>query len=522
MVDRKGLLRAAEAMADFLKERGSVLIVGHIDSDGITSACVASTALERQGVDHEVRFVKKLDPPQVEMVNRAEHDAVWLVDLGSGAFPSLTHPGVCISDHHVPDRRKGQNTLDSFVDLHVNPHFFGMDGSTEISGAGTTYCVARAMDPSNRDLSHLALVGAVGDFQEDAQCRLVGFNREILEDAREEGLVECREDLRIYGKESRPLSRLLMYSNDPYLPGITNCHPRQIDRFFFEIGVPPRTYLDRDGKVDTTMKVQDWVDDKEVERDTRARYWYELDEGERQAVILALRERLGGKKGADRLVGEIYHLTQEEQGSAFHDAKEFATVLNSCGRYERAELGMRACWPDEEGIRRQAISLLSNHRNNIRDALSRIVFPWEYGEEGQIVIDHNGYLWHFNAGPSIRDTVIGIVAGMVLSSRAGTRSDPGELADFRERLPERAIPVVAFADSEGENGEELLKVSARGTRELVSRGLDLSSAIKLASERVGGVGGGHNIAAGATIDKGKEEEFLREMTQIIQDQLGLS
>jgi RecJ-like exonuclease len=37
---------------------------------------------------------------------------------------------------------------------------------------------------------------------------------------------------------------------------------------------------------------------------------------------------------------------------------------------------------------------------------------------------------------------------------------------------------------------------------------------------VGGYGGGHNIAAGATIPKGKEEEFLSNLEEVIKKQTG--
>ena len=79
------------------------------------------------------------------------------------------------------------------------------------------------------------------------------------------------------------------------------------------------------------------------------------------------------------------------------------------------------------------------------------------------------------------------------------------------------IPIIAFADSMDDVGK--VKVSARGTRDLVNNGLDLAVAIKAASEKVGGTGGGHNVAAGATIDEGKEEEFLIEIERIIGSQI---
>ena len=67
---------------------------------------------------------------------------------------------------------------------------------------------------------------------------------------------------------------------------------------------------------------------------------------------------------------------------------------------------------------------------------------------------------------------------------------------------------------------DMVKVSGRGTRKLVSQGLDLATVIKSAAEAVGGTGGGHNIASGASIPNGREEEFITIVDQLTGEQLG--
>ncbi len=64
-----------------------------------------------------------------------------------------------------------------------------------------------------------------------------------------------------------------------------------------------------------------------------------------------------------------------------------------------------------------------------------------------------------------------------------------------------------------------VKVSSRGTKYLVSKGLDLSSALKKSAEKFGGNGGGHAVAAGATVPMDKEEEFLKSVDEIVGLQL---
>jgi single-stranded-DNA-specific exonuclease len=64
-----------------------------------------------------------------------------------------------------------------------------------------------------------------------------------------------------------------------------------------------------------------------------------------------------------------------------------------------------------------------------------------------------------------------------------------------------------------------VKVSSRGTQELIARGMDLSSAMRAVAEKVGGVGGGHNIAAGATIPASRKDEFLDLLDEMVGAQL---
>jgi RecJ-like exonuclease len=64
-----------------------------------------------------------------------------------------------------------------------------------------------------------------------------------------------------------------------------------------------------------------------------------------------------------------------------------------------------------------------------------------------------------------------------------------------------------------------VKASARGNQRMVERGLDLSKAMRQAAESVGGTGGGHNVAAGATIPEPKVEEFIRTLDGIVSLQM---
>ncbi len=515
--DGNGLDRAAAGAARALRGARSVAVVGHIDADGITAASIASTALARAGVEHEVRFVKKLDEAEVERINADPHELVWLVDLGSGSFSRLDRAKVVVSDHHRPDTAppRGQADLFSFGGHHVNPHLFGVDGSSELSGAGTTYLVARAMDPASTDLAALAVVGAVGDLQDSGEGRLVGCNRRILDDAVASGRVRARTDLRLFGRETRPLHSFIQFSTDPaLLPALRATQEATFRR------------ADAADDDDRALCV-DFLAGLGIElrEGERWRSWGGLSADERRTVASELCTRLldcgRGAGAVRRLVGEVYELdpllvdappgwlregpgAASEDGSAWRpsarallDAKELATLLNACGRHDHADVGLAVCRGDRGEALAAALRLQDDHRAALKAAL-RLV-----REDPRFAVrEESGLptLRYFHGQDQIEDTIVGIVAGMLLGS---------------EVPPDR--PLFAFADAT--DGTAVVKVSARGTRELVRKGLDLSTVMRTASEAVGGTGGGHNVAAGAAVPAGREEEFLHRADQLLRDQL---
>ncbi len=449
-------------------------IFSHIDPDGITSGSIASLALERMDVPHQVHFLKKLDSSTAEEIRDSEPEVAWFTDLGSGLLHLLTEVRGVITDHHVPsdlsvprERRHDLLAYDAPELVHVNPHLAGLDGASEISSSGCAYLVAKELSHANSDLAALGIVGAVGDLQDRARGRLIGLNRRILKDAINADVLQVIRDLRLFGRETRPLFKLLQFANDPPLPHLTEDEEACIV-FFLELGVDLKTE-------------EGW------------RRWIDLAPFERRRVVSELvsllLEKGYGHELARRLVGEVYLLSREREGTPLHDAKEFATLLNACGRYEEGEVGYHVCRGDRGAYYDRALKLLEKHRGFIVDSLDVV---------RDVGLEELENIQFFHGGDRIRDTVVGIAAGMVLGS---SDAKPG-------------MPLIAFADS-----EDGVKVSARAPRNLLAKGLNLAEVLTKAASMVKGEGGGHNIAAGATIPKGSEEEFLRIVDRLVSEQL---
>jgi RecJ-like exonuclease len=477
------LTERASACADRLRAADRVLLASHIDADGLTSAAIATTALARAGIPVETVFKKQLDPDEIASIAARETSTVLFTDFGSGQLDVISDHVAAgdfeaiVADHHQPADPEDCHAdavydTDGYADFdhHCNPLLVGVNGASELSGAGAAYTLARALEVDggdNRDLAALAVVGAVGDMQA-VGGELVGANGGIVEEGIAADVLEEGTDLSLYGKQTRPLPKLLEYATEVPIPGISN---------------------DQAG---ATRFLEDL--DIELKRRGEWRTWADLSDAERQTVASALVQR-AVKRGVpagkiESLVGTTYTLTAEPTGTELRDASEFSTLLNATARYERADVGLAVCLGEREEPLERARKLLSNHRRNLSDGLDLVK------NRG---VTQSAFVQHFDAGDAIRETIVGIVAGMALGTD-GVDADK---------------PIIAFADADGET-----KVSSRATGPLVGRGVDLSVVMREAAQSVGGDGGGHDIAAGATVPAGTEAAFIAAADDIVREQLG--
>lgn len=295
----------------------------------------------------------------------------------------------------------------------------------------------------------LGIVGAVGDIQ----YPLRSLNRTMLDEAVRQGQAEVSIDLHLFGRNSRPLAQLLCFADDPYLPGLTG-QEDACNSFLSDLGIP-------------------------LKEGDKWRTYSSLSHAEKKRLVSALADLLASRisvEAASRLTGEVYTLLNRPQNTELSDASEFSTLLNACGRNDQPALGVDVCLA-RGGAYEKARALLAEHRKNLREG---IAFASKNVQDlGKfLLIDARGV---------IADSIIGVVAGMLY---------PGL----------RAKPVLALSLEQSGS----IKLSTRGTRALVEQGLNLGKILSEACAAVGGVGGGHNIAAGATIPADKLDDFLRE------------
>jgi single-stranded-DNA-specific exonuclease len=301
-----------------------------------------------------------------------------------------------------------------------------------------------------RVLPEIALVGAWGD----VQYPFASINQWILEQAEKEGVVKVEKSIRLFGRVSRPLAQMLSFADEPYLPGLTGNEERCM-QFCESLGFP-------------------------LKEGEKWRTYHMLNEGEKKKFVSSLAEYLaeaGYDRKVEELVGESYLIMSRPQETEMADAGEFSTLLNACGRNNQAQLGIDVCL-GRKGAYESARALLLLHRKNLREGISF----------AQKNTDDFGKFLLLDGRGVIADGIIGVVAGMLYSG-------------------ERKKPILAIAiDDAG-----LIKISMRGTKELVQNGLNLGAILHEACAAVGGIGGGHKIAAGGSVGADRLDEFLLEV-----------
>jgi RecJ-like exonuclease len=461
--------KAAKMILETVEQDGFIDCFSHLDADGVAAAGVISKALYRLDARYRVRVMQWVDDKIINDIIADKPQLVILTDFGSGYLQLLNEkvPGikVAILDHHQITAE-----VDTPNFAQVNPHQYGIDGATEVSGSGVAYFTARAMNPKNVDLSPVALVGALGDMQDKYDQRSFGgLNELILKDAVQAGLVKVEKDLTFFGRETRPIYRTLATTTNPFIPGISGEEDKAL------------AFL---ATLDINLKQGD-----------RIRALSDLNEEEKKRLCSALADYMLSKGlhvEVSNLIGNNYVLVNEEPNTALRDAREYAVLLNSTGRMDRPSLGIAICMGDHGAALEESNNILEGYRKNINKYLG-----WVMEKPERLRELTNIYV--VNGEDFINEKIIGTVSSIMVAGLANNQK-----------------PLIAFAKVDSEDS---VKISSRTTEAALQKGVNLGDVMRLASEKHSGKGGGHNIAAGAQVPMNLVEDFVKTVDELVGRQL---
>lgn len=451
-----------------INKQENIRVISHLDADGISSAALIAKALNRENRPYSITILQQIKAEDVKRFSAEDEKNFVFTDLGSNQISQFLNyfngKRVFILDHHEPEKSK--NTLDSELlktknIYHLNPHLFSINGSTQISGSGVAYYFVKELNKENEDLAHIALIGALGDIQEPLSSTL---NSEIVELAKKHKKISVTKGLKVFGAQTKPLHMALVQSTEIYIPGVTGSESGAI-QFLKQINIEPKNG-------NNWRRIIDLSED-ELKR---------LVEG---IIMLRLNE-----ENPEDIIGDVYLLNDEEEGSTLKDAREFATVLNACGRLNRASLGVGACLGDKR-LKSMAVDTLKDYKKELVSALR-----WfEQNRNSNNIIQEPGFLI-INAEDKILSTIVGTVAS-IISKSSIVPKNTFVVAMARMMNDYTKISIRYSGKNLGEDDYNL--------REIISRVIDDFE----------GEAGGHIHAAGAYIPTDKENVFIDKLKVVL-------
>ena len=351
-------------------EKDSVIrIISHNDADGISSAAVIANALAEENVQFHTTIIPRLKEDIVNQLRHESYDLFIFSDMGSAFVKEFNtyKKDVIIADHHQIDGTESESNV-----VHVNPHIFEIDGSKDLSGAGSSYLTVRGLGKEH--LAHFALIGAFGDMQ--GQSGFTGVNRLILNDSLESGALEIHEDLKIVSKSSEPIFKSLAYTFSPPLPGISG---------------------DLEG-------AQEFLEKMNLSYGIK---FTDLEDEEKDLLKDALISI------NPDIFGDCYTVPREVP--MLRDLEEYSYILDACGKNKKQGLGLSIALGEKGQALDAALKLQREYRDQIVKGLEWVK------REGAVQLSDIQYLY---SEDKVLKSVMGTIASIGLSVELLDNSKP--------------------------------------------------------------------------------------------------
>ncbi len=458
MEDRESFFTACELAASEIVNLSSspIYIITHFDPDGLTAGSIIALALKREKKPFILRILQRLEYSFLENFREAipQDSAVIFCDLGSGVIDAFLEweksVQIFILDHHsIPN----EYDLPKNIRL-INPHVYSIDGTNAISGSGVAYFVAININPINKDLGHLAIIGALGDRQDQGEnSSLIGLNRLIAIEAVKNKV--CTDDLTLwFFDRSRDLLTILRSLNIDELNDDVS-----ISLFLREIG------LSSGNK-------------------GRRKTFHDLNESEKKKLASELIVRF--MVDSKEIYKHDYQII-DEKNKSLGDARVFASRLNACGRLNHPDVGIALCMGDRQQALNELGSIKKKYSKKIGEGIQHFLSEGKIQDKKEI---------YFLDGRNLVDeNLIGPITSVISS-----------IKDYKSK------PVLSCATID----ETRLKISMRKNNSF-KKEVELDKILVKAVNTLEFITevGGHSSAAGAIIKTHHLENFVDTVNTLI-------
>ena len=432
-----GVNDTASRIKEIISSKKNVLIIGHLDADGIASSSIMARTIQREGGRFNLRIISEMTIKELENISSEEYGFHILCEVGGGLSTEidkyLNDKWILLDHHEIPESELKHERV-------FNVWKYNIDGSKEITATGLTYMISKTISSKNIDLSWLPIIAALADRQDQGKGKsLISLNKDILSEAISEGFIEVSKDLAFYGRETRPIHFSISSTTNPFLSGLT-------------------------GNSDACLATLKSIG-IEVKEGDRWRTISDLSEDEKKKLVEAIVPFVTNNEPIDEhlngIISDIYVLKKEDPFTQLRDAREFGTLLNACARIGRPSVGIAICL-EERG---EYLSAAIETSKEYRSTLSKCVRHLENDEN----INDDGKSVYLSGKGVVSEYVTGAVASILSSNNK-----------FKNRFL-----ILGTDSSDGE-----FKFSARRPAEMDQ--VNLGELLREASLKCGGVGGGRN------------------------------
>ncbi len=247
---------------------------------------------------------------------------------------------------------------------------------------------------------------------------------------------------------TRPLNRVLEYSSEPYIPDVTGSS-EGVMHLLREVNIEKNS----SGKVKSLI---------------------ELDDEEMTRLVTAIMIRRASKNHNDQIIGNIFLV---KHFSKLEDAREISAKINATSRLGEPYSAILFCLEEAKAAKRVE-ALYVKYKQALIAGLNDV-------KEMNKIVGKNYVI--INARDKVKDTIIGTVISIISSSS----------------VYEDGTILIGMA-YDGDKIKISTRLSGRSGR-------NLRTLLEQVITKVGGEFGGHQAAAGAIIEKEKEQQFVDEL-----------
>lgn len=456
---------------------GMIRVLTHYDADGLASGGAISRLLYNLNKEFNIMTSETLSNTILEEFFSVNANLYIILDMGSSYLDSIKdyvikdNKDVIIIDHHKINPEI--NTSDDIGDriYIVNPEFFGLDGGK----VGCTSILSSLIgyygcDEHDKYFLEIGVVGAVGDMQ--LPYNLIDINKYLVDLAVKNRILEIKREFIFFTLRDLPIHKAIVWNMVPYIPDFSGRE---------DVGL---NIVKKSG-IKYRKKSGEFILVKELTEDERSRLL--------ESIFEYIASKFIGDLSINDFIRDEFYLNQENDPH-LRTATDFSNILSSCGRMDREDIGILLGMGARGKILDESLAIYEARKKKLVKYLKK-------AEENMSIID-------------------GFLCVVDLSNEDFSSKFSGTISTILSRsLNYRKYIIVVLSRS-----DNLIKISSRAPSYLVDKGLDLSRIMWKLSRKLGGNGGGHNIAAGALIpsDSNQIKALLLELLKDELDNTGLN